>query len=136
MLPAIQAKGRREALGGGGARSELRGRLKVPERFAAPVRQHEREEPMFDPVSLARARRKVVRGNPELRLIRPPLQFELPHAQAPAVAAARVRGDEDLGGVRIETGAISRGSTPRQRPVAWCVPKLMKPVLRPMSSIP
>ncbi len=70
VLPAIQTTRHGQAFRGRGPGDELHDRLVVPERFAAPVRRNEGEEPVFDLVPFARARREVTHGDGHAGVVR------------------------------------------------------------------
>ena len=53
-----------EALGGGGGGDEIDYDFETDERFPSPILADEAEQPVFDFVPLAGARRKVTNGNP------------------------------------------------------------------------
>src|ERR1700730_1450808 len=52
-----------------------------PKRLAAPIRGDEREQPVFNLVPFAGARRKVTNGNRKARFIRELLQLQFPEPQ-------------------------------------------------------
>ena len=102
---AIEATGDRQAFGRGGPGNEVHHRL-VAEGLATPVRRDEGKQPVLDLIPLARAGWEMVDHDGEVRVVGEPLEFHFPDAQTPAVAAAGVRGDQDLGRVRIEVAAF------------------------------
>jgi len=67
----------------------------LPRQFLAD----EREETMFDFVPFAGARRQVMDRDAQAGLIGQGLEFPLPQAQAAAVGAARVGGDQETPGL-------------------------------------
>ena len=80
VFPTIQTAGHLESFGGGRARDQIYDRLIIPKRFTAPIRGDEREQPMFNLVPLAGARRKVTDGNRKARFIRELLQLQFPES--------------------------------------------------------
>ena len=59
-----------ESFGSRRARDQIYDRLIIPKWFTAPIRGYEREQPVFNLVPLAGARRKVTDGNRKARFIR------------------------------------------------------------------
>ena len=60
---------------------------------------------MLDLVPLAGARREVAHVDRESEGVGEPLQLSFPDARAIAVAAARIGGDEEVGGIGVALGA-------------------------------
>jgi len=58
VFPTIQTAGHLEPFGGRRARDQIYDRLIIPKRLAAPIRGDEREQPVFNLVPFAGARRK------------------------------------------------------------------------------
>ena len=58
---------------------------------------------MFDLVPFTGARREVSDCDGKTSPISQPLEFEFPEAEARAIAAAAVSGDQEPGGLRINT---------------------------------
>ena len=65
----VEPTGDGQPLGGRGSRDELHDRFVVAQRFAAPVRRDEREEPVLDLVPLAGPGREVAGRDRALRVI-------------------------------------------------------------------
>lgn len=86
--------------------------------FAAPVRADKREEPMFDLVPLAGARRKVTHENGQLKFIRQALQLAFPEAKALPIAAAAIGRNKKTLGLGDRGGVLPRATslepTPRR----------------------
>src|SRR5262245_33890038 len=78
----------------------------VAQRLAPPIGRDEREEAMFDLVPLAGARREMTHRQRPSRLISKLLQLPFPQSQARAVAAPRIRGDEDRPSPAVQTPAF------------------------------
>jgi len=81
VFPEIKAACHLQPLGGRRARDQIDNRLIIRKRFAAPIRANEREQPVFNLVPLAGARREVTNGNRKTRFIRQFLQLHFPEAQ-------------------------------------------------------
>src|SRR5260370_35033268 len=88
VFPPIQTAGHLESFGGGRASDQIYDGLVIPQRLAAPIRGDEREQPVFNFVPFASARRKVTDRNRKPGLIRGLLQFPFPTPQPRASAAA------------------------------------------------
>ncbi len=73
--------------------------------FAAPVLSDEGEEAMFDAVPFAGAGRMVGDRDRQPGLIGETLQFTFPQANARAIAAAAIRGDQQPGGGGVAVAA-------------------------------
>jgi len=63
VFPAIQSAGHLQPFCGRCARDQIDDRFIISHRFAAPIRADEGEQPMFNLVPLAGARRKMTNGN-------------------------------------------------------------------------
>ena len=70
-------------------------RGQIHERCAAPVHRDVREQPMFDAVPFAGARRKVTHGDREAGAIREALQFPFPQSEARPIAATGIGSDDE-----------------------------------------
>ena len=81
VFPTIQPAGHLEPFGGRRARDQIYNRLIIPKRLAPPIRGDEREQPVFNLVPFAGARRKVTDGNRKTRFIRELLQLQFPEPQ-------------------------------------------------------
>ena len=86
------------------------------QRLAAPVLRNEGEEAMFNPVPFAGAGRVVGERDRQPGLIGEALQLALPEANAGAVAAAAIRGDQEPGGGAIALPAEGEPPTPDAQP--------------------
>ena len=126
-----------QALSRGRLRDQLHDRLVVAQRFAAPVRGDEGEQPVFDLVPFARARREMADANGKSGPRPPALQLQLPEPQALAIAAAAVRRDQQVRALgysrRPSARHHPRMDATANAPVSWSVPTFTKPVLRPRS---
>ncbi len=80
VLPAIQTAGHLESFGGRRASDQIYDRLIIPKRFAAPIRGDEREQPVFNLVPFAGARREVTDGDRKTGFIRQLLQLQFPES--------------------------------------------------------
>ena len=80
VFPTIETAGHLESFGGRRARDQIYDRLIIPKWFTAPIRGYEREQPVFNLVPLAGARRKVTDGNRKARFIRELLQLQFPES--------------------------------------------------------
>src|ERR1035438_10028713 len=85
-----------QSLGGACMSNQFYDRLQARQRLTTPVLRDEREHAVLDLVPLARAGWKVANGDLQPRVIGQLLQSNLPQPTAGAVAAATVRGDEQL----------------------------------------
>ena len=105
---------------GGRGADQVDHHFMTDQRFAPPVLGDGREQPVFDLVPLAGARRKVTHRNFQPGFIREFLQLQLPQAEAIAIAAARIGGDQQAGRVRGTPAGpcstTSGGCSPRQTP--------------------
>ena len=115
IFAAIQSASDRQAFGGRRLGNEIDDGLVISQRFAAPIRRDEGKQAVLDLVPLARARRKMTDRNGQARVIRESLEFDFPQPQAPAIAAAGIRGDQDRGCVRIETFPFMTPPAPDRR---------------------
>ena len=135
VFTAIQPAGHRQAFRRRRLRNKLDDRFVIPQRFAPPVRRDKRKETVFDLVPFTGPWGKVRHRKGQTDLVRKRLQLELPQAETPAVAAASVCGDQDLGGVRINPSpftappAADRGHRERARVVIR--PDVDKPGVAP-----
>lgn len=102
ILALIETATDGQSLRGRSGGDEVYHRLVVAQWLSAPVGGDEGKEAMLDLVPFARARREMANGDQESRRIRHRLQFQLPQAQAIAVAAPAVRRDEQPGGLRVQ----------------------------------
>ena len=73
---------------GGSAGDQADGGLVIPEGLAAPVRGDEREQPVFDLVPFARARREAADRNLQVGFIGQVLQFAFPPREKHLVGSA------------------------------------------------
>ena len=109
----------------------------VTQGFAAPIRRNKGKEAMFDLVPFACPGRKMADRQGQADLIRQGLQFQLPRAQPPTVAAP----SSAVMRILAASGYSRRPSWRHQprieatanAPVSWSVPTLTNPVLRPTS---
>src|SRR5229473_2785639 len=90
-----------QASGGGSGCNKVDDDLMTDERFAPPVLADEREQPMFDLVPLARARREVTDRYLQPDFVGQFLQLPLPPPHPCAVAAARIGCNQQAFGLRI-----------------------------------
>ncbi len=91
VLPRIQGGANDEARLRGCTCDQIHNDLVAGERTPAPVLGDETEQPMFDLVPLAGARRKVTHPQGDSKLVRQELQRLLPKPITTAVAATSVR---------------------------------------------
>src|SRR5713101_9743042 len=82
---------------GGGMRDELNDRFKRDQGLGTPVDGDVREEPMFDLIPFAGARRKMTDRDAQSSFVGQPLDLTLPQAAPHGVGSASICGDEQVG---------------------------------------
>ena len=106
VFPTIQTAGHLESFSGCRARDQIYVRLIIPKWFTAPIRGDEREQPVFNLVPFAGARRKMTDGNRKARFIRQLLQLQFPESQPRAIAAPAIRRDQQRARLRIQRSSF------------------------------
>ena len=110
VCAVVQFAAHRQAFGRRGRCDEADDGLVVDQGLAAPVHGDEREHPMLDLVPLARAWWEVANRDREAQIVGELLEFQLPQANAVAVAAAAVGGDQEF--ARLQITLRSHGVPP------------------------
>ena len=105
VVAGVQGRLNPQPAAGPGRRDRLDDHLMAGQRPAPPVQGDVREQPVLDLVPLGGARREVADRDRQPRLGGQGGQLALPDPVPVAVGAARVRGDQQAGGLRVVPAA-------------------------------
>gem|GEM_PF-4506433 len=96
----------------GGSPNEVHDHFMADQRLAAPVLADGGKQAVFNLIPLAGSGRQVAHCDLQSGFVCQTLQLQLPEAQPVAVAPARIRGDQQAGGMGVERSPHPTPPTP------------------------